>query len=110
MAKYKDTHARSITKAVSWRIAATTTTVVIVFFLTCNLEMSQRIKLSTCAGMLDIIAKLILYYLHERVWGAIGFGKKTHPLSSLPVNKPLEEEDLEIIKSKLKDLGYLDED
>ena len=110
MAKYKDTHARSITKAVSWRIAATTTTVVIVFMLTRSLELSERIKLSTCAGMLDIIAKLILYYLHERVWGAIGFGRKTHPLSSLPVNRPLEEDDMEIIKNKLKDLGYLDED
>jgi len=110
MAKYKDTHVRSITKAVSWRMAATTTTVVIVFMLTRRLELSERLKLATAAGMLDIIAKLILYYLHERIWGAIGFGKKTHPLSSLPVNRPLEEKDLEIIKSKLKDLGYLDED
>ncbi len=110
MAKYKDSHTRSIIKAISWRIAATITTVVIVFMLTRSLEMSQRIKISTAVGMLDIIAKHILYYLHERVWSAIGFGRKTHPLSSLPVNRPLEEKDMEIIKNKLKDLGYLEED
>jgi hypothetical protein len=31
-------------------------------------------------------------------------------LSSLPVNKPLEEKDMEEIKQKLKDLGYISED
>ena len=35
-------------------------------------------------------------------------GKMEHPLSSLPVSKPLGEKDMEIIENKLRDLGYID--
>ena len=104
MAVYKDAHHRSIVKAISWRVIATATTVTIVMILTGKLE------LAAIAGAVDIVLKLILYYLHERIWSIIRFGKRKHPLSSLPVNKPLSEEDMEIIKNKLKDLGYIEDD
>jgi hypothetical protein len=57
-----------------------------------------------------VVAKLILYYLHERVWGSLGFGRREHPLSSLPVEKALDEKDMRIIKDKLKDSGYIGEE
>ena len=104
MNTYKDAHHRSILKAISWRVVASCTTMLIVFAFT------GKAALSLGIGAVEVVSKMFLYYLHERIWGAIGFGKKTHPLSSLPVNRPLEEDDMEIIKSKLKDLGYLDED
>ena len=104
MAVYKDAHHRSIVKAISWRFVATITTITIVMILT------GRIELAAIAGAADIVLKLILYYLHERIWGIIRFGKRKHPLSDLPVNKPLADEDMEIVKNKLKDLGYIDED
>ena len=104
MTTFKETHHRSIAKAISWRIIATITTVTIVFALT------RKLELAATAGVADVILKLILYYLHERIWGKIGFGKYVHPLAGLPVNKPLSEEDTELIKNKLKDLGYIDED
>ena len=100
----KEAHLRSILKAVSYRLLAAVATATIVFFFT------RRIVLSIGVGLVESIAKIICYYLHERVWSFIGFGKKKHPLSSLPVSKPLAEEDMEIIKNKLKDLGYIDED
>ena len=51
--------------------------------------------------------KLMLYYFHERIWGVLPFGKQKHPLSDLPLNGPLKEEDMTIIKKKLKELGYI---
>jgi len=104
MAKHKDTHARSITKAISYRVCASIATMLIVFFFT------RKIVLSISIGLVEAVAKMACYYLHERAWSFINFGKKVHPLSSLPVNKPLTEEDMEEVKKKLRDLGYLDED
>jgi len=68
---------------------------------------TREIVLSVGVGAVEVVIKLILYYLHERVWGSLGFGRKEHPLSSLPVEKALEEKDVQIIKDKLKDLGYI---
>lgn len=112
MSTYKEAHHRSIVKAVSWRCIASLTTFSIVLVLTrfLDMEVSEGLKYSAYVGMADVVIKLLFYYLHERIWGVIGFGKKNHPLSSLPVNKPIEDEDMEIIKNKLKDLGYLDEE
>jgi uncharacterized membrane protein len=98
-----DAHHRSILKALSWRVLATLATMLIVFAFT------RKIALSAGVGAVEVIVKLALYYLHERIWGCIGIGQKKHPLSSLPVNKPLQAEDMEEVKNKLKDLGYINE-
>jgi hypothetical protein len=58
----------------------------------------------------EAVAKIFCYYIHERLWSFVGFGKKKHPLSSLPVNRPLEQKDMQEIKNKLRDLGYISED
>jgi len=100
----KEAHLRSILKAVSYRLLAAIATMTIVFVFT------RRIVLSVGVGLVESVAKIICYYIHERAWSFIGFGKDKHPLSSLPVSKPLAEEDMEIIRKKLKDLGYIDED
>ena len=112
MKTYKDTHYRSILKAISFRCVASLTTVVTVFILTrfFKLDMSVSLKISGIAGAADVVSKLILYYFHERIWGWISIGQKKHPLSSLPVNRPLEEKDMEETKKKLKELGYISED
>ena len=104
MATFKDAHHRSILKAISWRICATITTMLIFFALT------GKIVLALGAGAIEVVAKLILYYFHERIWAMVGIGKKKHPLSSLPVERPLDKEDMEEVKSKLKELGYISED
>jgi len=104
MVTYKDTHHRSILKAISWRVIATFTTMTIVFAFT------RKAVLSVGVGAVEVVTKMIFYYLHERVWGFLDIGRKEHPLSSLPVNRPLEERDMEEIKKKLKELGYIDED
>ena len=104
MAHHRDAHHRSILKALSWRVLATLTTMLIVFGFT------GKLALSAGVGAVEVVIKLILYYLHERTWGLVGVGRREHPLSSLAVEKPLEEKDMQIIKDKLKDLGYISED
>ena len=56
-------------KAVSWRVIATLTTMGIVYALT------GRLDLMLGAGALDVTLKLLFYYLHERAWNGIMWGK-----------------------------------
>ena len=100
----KEAHIRSILKAVSYRLLAAIVTTTIVFVFT------RKIALSLGVGAVEAVAKIICYYMHERFWSFIKFGQSKHPLSSLPVNRPLEEKDMEEIKKKLKELGYISED
>lgn len=97
-----EAHARTIAKAVSWRVVATLTTMTIVFLFT------REIIISLGVGLAEVIAKVTFYYLHERIWDRISWGKIKHPLSGLHVKRELDPKDMEIIKSKLKELGYID--
>jgi len=85
-------------------VFATVTTVLIVF------AFNRKLAPSSGVGIIEVITKLILYYFHERMWAFSGIGKKKHPLSSLPIERPLKEPDMQVIKTKLKDLGYISED
>ena len=63
-------NARSIFKAITWRILATIITVALIYLFTKN------IALTLSVGAFDIIIKLIVYYLHERAWNRVNWGKK----------------------------------
>jgi len=66
----RETHARSVTKAFTWRILATLTTTTLVFIFTRDLTISIGV------GILEAIAKMILYYGHERAWERVKWGAK----------------------------------
>ncbi len=68
-----ETKSRSILKAVSWRTWATMTTAIIVFIFT------GEFTLAITVGLLEVFAKMALYFFHERLWQKIGFGKKEVP-------------------------------
>jgi uncharacterized membrane protein len=102
MKSQKDAHHRSLLKALSWRIFGSTTTTVIVFIFTGKLAMSAGI------GAIEFFGKLLIFYVHERVWDHIGVGKKIHPLAGLAVKKDLSKEHIEQIKEKLQMMGYMD--
>lgn len=103
MSGVKEAHYRSIIKAITWRVLATTATILIVFAFT------GRLILSFEVGAVEVITKLALYYFHERIWGFIGVGRKKHPLSSLAIERPLDEEAMQAIKDKLTELGHISE-
>jgi len=65
-----ETHTRSVLKAVSWRTLGTLDTFVISWFLTGKLELAGLI-----AGF-EFITKIAWYYLHERVWASIAWGRR----------------------------------
>ena len=67
---YKETHARSIVKTISWRFWATLTTVSLVFFFI------GEVGIALSIGLLEVIIKMIIYFLHERAWTKIKFGRK----------------------------------
>jgi len=60
-----DSHTRSLVKGLTWRVTATATTTVIAFFITGELGAALQI------GLFEFLAKLFLYYLHERLWTRI---------------------------------------
>jgi adenylylsulfate kinase len=68
-----ETKKRSILKAVSWRTWATMTTAVIVFIFT------GEFALAITVGLLEVFAKMALYFVHERCWQKIAFGKAEIP-------------------------------
>jgi adenylylsulfate kinase len=65
-----ESHVRSVMKAMSWRIVATLTTVLLVFIFTRSLEVSFGV------GLLEFLFKIVVYYLHERVWNIVQYGRK----------------------------------
>jgi len=64
-----ETRIRSLAKAMSWRIVATITTMLLVFMFTGNLVVSGGV------GLTEVISKIIIYYVHERVWNALSYGR-----------------------------------
>ena len=68
-----ETKKRSILKAFSWRTWATITTAIIVFLFT------GKFALALTVGLLEVFAKMGLYFFHERMWQKIGWGKKEIP-------------------------------
>ncbi|UCH35598.1 MAG: DUF2061 domain-containing protein [Armatimonadota bacterium] len=92
---------RSVVKAVSWRILATITTMGVVYGFT------GRLDLSLGVGAVEVVVKMLLYYAHERLWGRVTWGRPSHPLAALPVTKQLTSEDMDEIRRRLEELGYL---
>ena len=68
-----ESHSRSIAKAISYRVLGSLTTALVFFAL------SGDLKLSFGAGVLDSVLKIGLYFVHERVWNHIHFGRVKPP-------------------------------
>ncbi|MBZ5579745.1 MAG: DUF2061 domain-containing protein [Acidobacteriia bacterium] len=64
---------RSLFKAISYRVLGSAATALIVFLL------SGKLGLSIGTGALDMVTKIGLYYLHERIWERISFGRAKPP-------------------------------
>jgi uncharacterized membrane protein len=68
-----ESHSRSLAKAVSYRILGSLATGIIFYVFT------GKATLSVGAGALDMVTKIGLYFLHERVWNHIHFGRPKPP-------------------------------
>jgi len=65
----KDKRYRSIIKAISYRITGTINTFIISYIVTGKFTFALTI------GFIELITKIFIYYLHERLWERIKFGK-----------------------------------
>jgi uncharacterized membrane protein len=68
----KESHTRSLAKAVSWRITASVTTTIITYIVT------GSVKSAFSIGIFDFLVKFVLYYLHERAWIKVPLGLKKY--------------------------------
>jgi len=66
----RDSSYRSLVKTISWRIIGTASTFAISYFILGNLLVSGTI------ATIQLTANTILYFLHERIWNSITWGKK----------------------------------
>ncbi|MEA2257501.1 MAG: hypothetical protein QOJ51_326 [Acidobacteriaceae bacterium] len=67
----RDSHPRSIAKAISWRIAGSLDTFVLSFIFTRSLQLAGSIALA------EMFTKMALYYFHERIWAAIRWQQRS---------------------------------
>lgn len=66
----KESHPRSIAKAISWRILGSLDTFVLSWIITGEASTGATI------ASVEVITKIVIYYFHERVWSAITWGRK----------------------------------
>lgn len=60
---------RSLIKTISWRITGSTATFIIAYILTGNFAVAGVI------GITQMISNTILYYVHERIWNKLSWGR-----------------------------------
>lgn len=94
---YKDTNIRSIVKGISWRVIASMTTMTIVYLF------FGRIDLAIATGLIETGFKLSLYWVHERMWFKVRWGrKKIEPFNLWFTGLPLSG------KTTIADLVYIE--
>lgn len=68
-----ETNARSFAKAVSYRFMGSMATGAIFYVLT------GKAGLALGAGVLDMVVKIGIYFVHERLWNHISYGRPKPP-------------------------------
>ncbi len=64
----KESRLRSILKAITWRLIATGTTFTLAYLVFSNSDCDDVMEKSTIVAGLELVIKLVIYYLHERAW------------------------------------------
>lgn len=64
----RDSRLRSVLKALSWRVLATLTTIAIAYFIVGDVKVALKI------GAVEVVVKMLIYYLHERAWAKVPLG------------------------------------
>lgn len=67
-----DTLQRSLTKTVIWRVIATLITLAVTYMFT------GEIKQSTNIALVVAVFLVVGYYINERVWDRIDWGRRLH--------------------------------
>jgi uncharacterized membrane protein len=65
-----DTARRSLVKTISWRLTGSGATFLISYIIAGNFAMAGTIAVT------QLVFNTVLYFLHERVWNRIHWGRK----------------------------------
>ncbi|MCF7908097.1 MAG: DUF2061 domain-containing protein [Candidatus Omnitrophica bacterium] len=60
---------RSLVKSLTWRVIAFLTTIIAIYIYT------KDVKESLVVGIAANTVKIFLYYIHERIWNKVKFGR-----------------------------------
>jgi uncharacterized membrane protein len=64
-----ETKKRSVVKTISWRLSGSASTFIISYLILGNIEIASSI------AIIQVVANTALYYIHERIWNKINWGK-----------------------------------
>jgi uncharacterized membrane protein len=63
--KYEDSHLRSLLKGFTYRLISSATTIGISLLVVGDMSAALQI------GFVEFFAKILIYYIHERIWAKI---------------------------------------
>jgi uncharacterized membrane protein len=66
----KENHSRSIIKGITWRMVGTMDTIFLSWLFTRDISSALSI------GGIELFTKVFLFYLHERVWLKVNYGRE----------------------------------
>jgi len=71
-----NSHKRHIAKAVTWRIVGTIDTMLLAWIISGDPTIGLKV------GFAEVLTKMFLYYIHERIWFKVNLSKDGHILES----------------------------
>jgi uncharacterized membrane protein len=69
--RFYESHHRSITKSIIFRLVVICSDTAVIYFLTHRVALTLGLTLATN------LASTLIYYLYERIWNQIDWGRKT---------------------------------
>lgn len=76
MGSSRSSHTIHIIKTITWRLLGTLDTVLLSWYI------SGSLKLALQLGGIEIITKMVLYYMHERIWYRIKWGSSVESVNT----------------------------
>lgn len=76
-----DSKKRHLAKTITWRCVGTIDTMVLAWIISGNPVTGMKI------GMAEVITKMLLYYLHERIWYKVDYGLSSRKSGAAPQMK-----------------------
>ena len=70
----KESKLRSVLKAITWRLIATTTTFSLAYTVFSQTNCEGALAKSGLVAGLELVIKIVIYYLHERAWQSLPRG------------------------------------
>lgn len=86
--KNGDSRKRHIAKTITWRIVGTVDTMLLAWWISSNPFTGLKI------GLIEVITKMALYYLHERTWYNFDYGLQNRRSKELQHNSLKKEQEL----------------